>query len=136
MVPPHIPVLLLKTRSNVKDVYEDHFSRRRPHISRVAEGPGLSYKPIFVPVLEHRPSQENLQQIRTIVRNGKLSDEYGGLVFTSQRAVEGFAGVIAEIEKVDKDDTAGSGDGERDEGGMVCPSELSLDLASLSPSVI
>ncbi|KMU76305.1 hypothetical protein CISG_01040 [Coccidioides immitis RMSCC 3703] len=74
-----IPVLLLKTKSTPHDGYEEYFSSSTRR---------YSYKPIFVPVLEHW--------------------KYGGLVFTSQRAVEGFSRMIAE---------------------EVNPSEASRDLA-------
>jgi uroporphyrinogen-III synthase len=89
------PILLLKTKSTPHDGYEDLFSR--------------NYDPTFVPVLEHRFHTENLNQVRDLFVSGAFGDanpntngndtenknrKYGGLIFTSQRAVEGFAKMI------------------------------------------
>jgi uroporphyrinogen-III synthase len=76
------PILLLKTRSTPNDAYSDLFSLP-------------SYNPTFVPVLEHRYSISNLSQVRDLLRDG-ASKKYGGFIFTSQRAVEGFAKVVQE----------------------------------------
>src|ERR1700761_2504972 len=91
-----IPVLLLKTKSSPADGYEDFFN--------AAEGG--RYEPIFVPVLEHRFKEKSLREVRDMIENGRLnirsSDssspaKYGGIIFTSQRAVEAFTQVIQEI---------------------------------------
>lgn len=80
-----IPVLLLKTKSTPDDSYEDYFSHD-PFI------------PTFIPVLEHRPNRQHLDFVRSLLVGGKLgrngNAEYGGIIFTSQRAVEGFAAVV------------------------------------------
>ncbi|KAH0538507.1 hypothetical protein FGG08_004894 [Glutinoglossum americanum] len=88
------PVMLLKTKSTPSDGYEEHFSS-------IQTAGGVGFEPVFVPVLEHRHNRENLDEVRRLMRNGGFSGEdvegvkrYGGLVFTSQRAVEGFVGVI------------------------------------------
>ncbi|KAJ5769851.1 uncharacterized protein N7511_001902 [Penicillium nucicola] len=99
------PILLLKTKSTPHDGYQDLFSQ--------------NYDPTFVPVLEHRFHTENLNQVRDLfisgafgnttsaspsngeqneTGNGNQARKYGGLIFTSQRAVEGFAKMI-EAEK-------------------------------------
>ena len=84
-----VPVLLLKTRSTPADGYEEYFSKE-------------PFTPIFVPVLEHRPNVHNLDLIRSLLRDGKLgrgrNAKYGGMIFTSQRAVEAFARVVDEVE--------------------------------------
>ena len=85
---PKIPVLLLKTKSVPNDGYEEHFST-----------PDSPFVPSFVPVLEHQPNEENLQRIKSLLRERKLNEEYGGMIFTSQRAVEGFARVVGELEQ-------------------------------------
>ena len=84
------PVLLLKTRSTPVDCYEEHFSHE-------------PFTPIFVPVLEHNPNEQNLDSIRSLLLDGKLGRnhdaKYGGMIFTSQRAVEGFATVVEQVER-------------------------------------
>ncbi|EAS36362.1 uroporphyrinogen-III synthase [Coccidioides immitis RS] len=82
-----IPVLLLKTKSTPHDGYEEYFSSSTRR---------YSYKPIFVPVLEHVFDYQNLSKVKDLFVSGSLKWKYGGLVFTSQRAVEGFSRMIAE----------------------------------------
>ncbi|EAW06908.1 uroporphyrinogen-III synthase HEM4 [Aspergillus clavatus NRRL 1] len=83
---PETPILLLKTKSSPHDGYEEFFS---------AQG----FNPAFVPVLEHRFNQPNLHIVKQLFESGSLSAgsdrKYGGLIFTSQRAVEGFARLIS-----------------------------------------
>lgn len=88
-----IPVLLLKTKSTPGDGYEDYFKS-------LDSG---KYEPTFVPVLEHRFRQDHLQEIRDLFTNGEFGlsqnangtmPKYGGIIFTSQRAVEAFSQVI------------------------------------------
>ncbi|KAI9772027.1 MAG: hypothetical protein M1840_001315 [Geoglossum simile] len=89
-----VPVILLKTKSTPTDGYEEYF--------RSAQTPdGAGFEPVFVPVLEHRYDQGNLGKVVRLVGDGGFAGEggegprrYGGLIFTSQRAVEGFAGAI------------------------------------------
>ncbi|RHZ69403.1 hypothetical protein CDV55_106180 [Aspergillus turcosus] len=79
------PILLLKTKSTPHDGYEEFFS---------AHG----YNPAFVPVLEHHFNEPNLRIVKGLFTSGSLSPgprrKYGGLIFTSQRAVEGFARLV------------------------------------------
>lgn len=88
-----IPILLLKTKSTPGDGYEDYFKS-------LDNG---KYEPTFVPVLEHRFRQDHLQEIRNLISNGEFGlshdrngkmPKYGGIIFTSQRAVEAFSQVI------------------------------------------
>jgi uroporphyrinogen-III synthase len=87
--PDRIPVLLLKTRSTPVDTYDEYFSNE-------------PFTPTFVPVLEHRPNIENVEFVRSLLLDGKLGREhnakYGGIIFTSQRAVEGFAKAVDQAE--------------------------------------
>ncbi|KAJ5777670.1 Tetrapyrrole biosynthesis uroporphyrinogen III synthase [Penicillium odoratum] len=88
---PSTPILLLKTRSSPHDGYDDFLS---------AQG----YNPSFIPVLEHRFNTKNLAQVRDLFASGafepnatnkdETEKKYGGMIFTSQRAVEGFAKMI------------------------------------------
>lgn len=81
-----IPVLLLKTKSTPNDGYEEQFSAVKE------EG---SFEPAFVPVLEHRFLEEGLNTVRELLQKKQIRRDgdakYGGLIFTSQRAVEAFA---------------------------------------------
>ncbi|KAK2781946.1 hypothetical protein FQN52_001256 [Onygenales sp. PD_12] len=79
---PNPPIFLLKTKSTPHDGYSEYFSK--------------TYNPLFVPVLEHRFRTQNLHRVRDLFVSGAISKLYGGLIFTSQRAVEGFARVLGE----------------------------------------
>jgi uroporphyrinogen-III synthase len=85
------PILLLKTRSTPNDGYEDQFS---------GEKGGILFEPTFVPVLEHKFLDEGLNIVGGLLRKKQLGKEvgsrYGGLIFTSQRAVEAFAQLVDE----------------------------------------
>ena len=82
------PILLLKTKSHPHDNYQDFFSAR-------------GYNPTFIPVLEHQFNNANLQTVRELFESGELDPgparKYGGVIFTSQRAEEGFAKVVEEV---------------------------------------
>ena len=88
-----IPVLLLKTRTVPEDGYEDYFS-----VPVMVEKGVMKFKPVFVPVLEHTPNAENLERLEALLRSGELKRRYGGMIFTSQRAVEGWRGVVERVE--------------------------------------
>ncbi|KAK7428679.1 uroporphyrinogen-III synthase [Neonectria magnoliae] len=85
-----IPVLLLKTKSSPGDAYEDLFSDSQRN--------GVSFAPAFVPVLLHRFDDRGMSQIAGLLRDRRIGNgehyDYGGLVFTSQRAVEAFAKLV------------------------------------------
>lgn len=88
-----IPIFLLKTKSTPHDGYEEFFSATK------LEGHELA--PAFVPVLEHTLLEPGLDTVRQLLRSQRINnagDEgtYGGMIFTSQRAVEAFASLIAE----------------------------------------
>jgi uroporphyrinogen-III synthase len=91
-----VPLLLLKTKSSPADGYEEYFLTAEDH----------RYEPSFVPVLEHQFREEALQHIEKLtVDNGfctsfeSTPDEhkYGGIIFTSQRAVEAFTTVVGRV---------------------------------------
>jgi uroporphyrinogen-III synthase len=93
-----ISVLLLKTKSTPADGYEEYF----------AELDGGRFHPTFVPVLEHRFTESALKTIEDAIRNGAFTPSpnaagktYGGMIFTSQRAVEAFTEVIDTLRKQD-----------------------------------
>ncbi|KAI1007115.1 hypothetical protein K3495_g1102 [Podosphaera aphanis] len=86
-----IPIILLKAKSDEHDAYEEVFS---------VGANGLQFEPTFVPVIEHKVLESGLDVFRTLLRQKKIGKgkgaEYHGLIFTSQRAVEAFAQLIAE----------------------------------------
>jgi hypothetical protein len=85
------PIFLLKTKSTPNDGYEEQFS---------AEKGGLQFKPVFVPVLEHQFLEPGLDVVRELLQSKQIGryagKEYGGMIFTSQRAVEAFAKLVVE----------------------------------------
>ncbi|OJZ81195.1 hypothetical protein ASPFODRAFT_146310 [Aspergillus luchuensis CBS 106.47] len=88
------PIILLKTKSTPHDNYSDYFHQ-----------PTSNYTPTFIPVLSHNFHTERLRSIRALFTSGQLlpsqknnDRKYGGLIFTSQRAVEGFGRVLAELD--------------------------------------
>ncbi|KAK3346247.1 tetrapyrrole biosynthesis, uroporphyrinogen III synthase [Lasiosphaeria hispida] len=91
-MPPKTPIFLLKTRSTPGDAYEELFS--------TSADDGFDFEPIFVPVLEHRFDEVGMATVRNLLRDqliGRAWDShYGGLVFTSQRAVEAFTALVRE----------------------------------------
>ncbi|OJJ98027.1 hypothetical protein ASPACDRAFT_1889922 [Aspergillus aculeatus ATCC 16872] len=90
---PRTPILLLKTRSTPHDGYDDFFTSQ-------------NYNPAFIPVLEHHFQTTNLQRVHDLLVSGGFhaghpNQKYGGIIFTSQRAVEGFAHVLEGIDEPD-----------------------------------
>lgn len=88
-----IPILLLKTKSTPGDGYEEIFSRPQD---------GLNFEPAFVPVLEHRFDHDGMSKVETTLKSKSigrnLGATYGGLIFTSQRAVEAFTKIVQDGE--------------------------------------
>ncbi|KAH7382970.1 uroporphyrinogen-III synthase-like protein [Cadophora sp. MPI-SDFR-AT-0126] len=87
-----IPVLLLKTKSTPNDGYEERFS--------TATAGSDQFYPTFVPVLEHQFLDQGLNVVKSLLQNKQigrdLGSAYGGMIFTSQRAVEAFAKLVEE----------------------------------------
>lgn len=85
------PIFLLKTKSVPGDAYEEFFS---------SPPDGPSFDPSFVPVLEHRFDEEGMVKVRNALESRAISTAddaaYGGLIFTSQRAVEAFTKLVEE----------------------------------------
>ncbi|KAF4457297.1 Uroporphyrinogen-III synthase [Fusarium albosuccineum] len=88
--PHEIPVLLLKTRSSPGDSYEDLFSE--------SGGDGAGFAPQFVPVLLHQFLDAGMKEVAALLRERRIGNQehhqYGGLIFTSQRAVEAFVKLV------------------------------------------
>lgn len=85
------PIFLLKTKSTPADAYEEQFS---------AKADGFDFEPVFVPVLEHRFDDHGLSHVRQVLKDNGIGraegKAYGGMIFTSQRAVEAFSSLVQE----------------------------------------
>ena len=84
-------LFLLKTKSVPGDGYEEQFAAAKD---------GVRFEPIFVPVLEHKFKDKGVRVMRNLIRHDRFGThegaKYGGLIFTSQRAVEAFSKSVAE----------------------------------------
>ena len=88
-----IPMIFLKNPSNGhvnEDAYTEHFGA-------IDQARNAYYKPLYVPVLEHTFDLNELQKVLSHHQffwywegHAKVG-LYGGIIFTSQRAVEAFA---------------------------------------------
>ncbi|OAA49540.1 uroporphyrinogen-III synthase [Metarhizium rileyi] len=89
-----VPVLLLKTRSTPIDAYEEILKRPETTIGRYSR----EFDPRFIPVLRHRFDDDGMQRTKSLLQANGIGNQpgckYGGLIFTSQRAVEAFAKVV------------------------------------------
>lgn len=99
-----VPVYLLKTKSYPTDAYEDYFSKLK----------NGKYNPVFAPVLEHMFRDDALRTLRRSAERfafaggseatarqkatNNPAKKYGGMIFTSQRAVDAFATVVAKLD--------------------------------------
>ncbi|CAK7209027.1 uroporphyrinogen-III synthase [Sporothrix curviconia] len=93
---PPIPVFLLKTKSSPTDAYEDLLA---------APNEAGSFAPVFVPVLEHCFVDDGVAQVEGLLARHQIANgrsqghagaKYGGMIFTSQRAVEAFSKIVKE----------------------------------------
>jgi uroporphyrinogen-III synthase len=86
------PVFLLKNPSEPSDRYEE----------LILSADNGGYVPIFVPVLEHSILNEGVDEIAALLGGRTFSPSlpdrtYGGIIFTSQRAVAAFAEAIERV---------------------------------------
>ncbi|TQS35311.1 hypothetical protein Golomagni_04274 [Golovinomyces magnicellulatus] len=83
-------IIFLKSKDEA-DEYQKQFSKIEDDIK---------YDLIFVPVVKHKFNESELKRLRKILHERKIGKEinskYGGLIFTSQRAVEAFALIVLE----------------------------------------
>lgn len=103
-----VPVYLLKTKSSPADGYEEYFEA-------LQDG---RFKPVFVPVLEHILRDDTLRTLRRSaerfafaggseatarqIATNNPAKRYGGIIFTSQRAVDAFGTVVAKLDPTKK----------------------------------
>ncbi|KPI34635.1 uncharacterized protein AB675_11612 [Cyphellophora attinorum] len=95
---PQVPVFLLKTRSQPDDGYEEYFKALLIEGIPYQLSTDTRFVPHFVPVLEHQQNTESLSSLEKLLRTQQLTEKYGGLIFTSQRAVEGFSDVVRKLD--------------------------------------
>ena len=85
-----VPILFLKTKSTPTDAYEDLFNQQP--VDR------CHFEPQFVPVLRHSFKDGGVAKVDAALRGREISNKvgaaYGGMIFTSQRAVEAFAAIV------------------------------------------
>jgi uroporphyrinogen-III synthase len=100
-----VPVLLLKTPSQPTDRYHEC-------LEALDDG---KYQPVFIPVLQHEILPDAISQLESLLASGAFdststdnSKRYGGIIFTSQRAVEAFGQVIKALES--RGSSSGLGD--------------------------
>ncbi|MCJ1322857.1 hypothetical protein MMC15_008207 [Xylographa vitiligo] len=87
--PPHTPLLLLKTRNTPTDAYATYFSAPRPG--------SVHLHPTFIPVLHHTFHPPSLTHLRALLSLPAPAFPYGGLICTSQRAVEALARALDDL---------------------------------------
>ena len=114
---PRITVLLLKTESHPSDAYEQYFSQQ--------SSSGFNFGPTFIPVLEHTLNEANVSHLADLVSGQRIKDDYGGVIFTSQRAVEAWVEVGKRVDERKRDDVSSK------ESGMVCPLFSLIELMIL-----
>lgn len=89
MDPSTTPVILLKTRSTPNDAYEESFSETQDDVC---------FAPVFVPVLDHKLDSAGIARLQNLLETQAIGkrpgSSHGGLIFTSQRAVEALAHVV------------------------------------------
>lgn len=91
MSQPPIPLLLLKTPTSTIDAYTIYFTSPQAHLEFYS--PAYTYQTVYVPVLEHT---HNHAALSPLLHSSSLTlFPYGGLIFTSARAVEAFAAALA-----------------------------------------
>ena len=94
------PLLLLKTRSTPHDAYYTYFNSSL-----------LNYEPSFLPVLQHTYPSEALECLRALLVSTPPLAGYGGLICTSQRAVEALGMVLGSIRDAEPDSGSEDGNG-------------------------
>jgi len=88
---PPIPLLFLKTPTSPIDAYTTYFTS--PHAHPETSSSAYTYQSVYVPVLEHTHNHAALSPL--LRPSSPTLFPYGGLIFTSARAVEAFAAALA-----------------------------------------
>ena len=90
-----VPVLLLKTPSQPVDRYRECLESLD----------NAKYQPVFIPVLQHEILPDAISRLESLLASGAFKStsssagrRYGGIIFTSQRAVEAFGEVMRNLE--------------------------------------
>jgi len=96
---PPIPLLLLKTPTSPVDAYTTYFTS--PGAYPESSSSAYTYQSVYVPVLEHTHNHATLSPL--LRSSSPTSFPYGGLIFTSARAVEAFAAALASSDRPSAD---------------------------------
>ena len=105
-VPSNKAIFLLKTPS--KSYTNNQPTLNDPYSTLLSES---SYSTRFIPVLSHRIDPENAKQLASLLSNPVPLASYGGLIITSQRAVEALDHTLQEIDAKEKGEGTGTKDG-------------------------
>ncbi|OAA54503.1 uroporphyrinogen-iii synthase [Niveomyces insectorum RCEF 264] len=157
--PSAIPVLLLKTKSAPTDAYEELLSQATTSIHGDGDGDldgngngngrgngGRRLAPMFVPVLAHGMDDDGVARLTDLlVRRQFMAAagtgntdggrrRYGGLIFTSQRAVEAFAAVVAQGDDDTLKDAQGGEDGQDGKNNTGWPHLQDVPVYSVGPA--
>lgn len=92
--PPPIPIILLKTPSTPTDAYKTYFTT--PSAPSTTSPP--KFNPVFLPLLQHTllaPALSHLHTLLTSPPPSPFPQKYGGIILTSQRAVEALDSVLS-----------------------------------------
>ncbi|KAI4274545.1 MAG: hypothetical protein L6R38_006072 [Xanthoria sp. 2 TBL-2021] len=123
-----IPIIFFKNPSaGHTDPYTSHF------VSGPPSSPNSAYEPLYVPVLEHTSNTGPILDMLSQLSQSKIPDQaatahfsYGGLIFTSQRAVEAFASALDSIRPDDVDELS--------ETPLVYLRQLTIPLYAVGPA--
>ncbi|MCJ1250285.1 hypothetical protein MMC30_007511 [Trapelia coarctata] len=86
------PIILFKTPSTPSDAYKTYFSTPTPSPSKP------TFNPIFLPLLQHTLLPPALSQLHTLLTSPTFTKKYGGIILTSQRAVEALGSVLTSLQ--------------------------------------
>ncbi|KAI4133112.1 MAG: hypothetical protein LQ338_000377 [Usnochroma carphineum] len=124
-----IPVILLKNASN---------GHTDPYTSHLLSNPSslnCTFQPIYVPVLEHTSYTKPILSIFYLfhenqnIEDARASFPYGGLIFTSQRAVEAFVSALSYI--ASSVETSSTGE---EKLILQCLKHLAIPLYAVGPA--
>jgi uroporphyrinogen-III synthase len=89
-----LSILFLKEKSLPSDPYDEAFSKFKDEDSR-------RFETSFIPVTKSEPHVNGVQSLTELLCRGSIGRRpdsiFGGLVFTSQRAVSIFAAAVTEL---------------------------------------
>jgi uroporphyrinogen-III synthase len=92
---PLSPIFFLKALATPSDAFQELFSGLR----NTADDP--IFDPIFIPILDHALQEQGVSSIVQLLLQASISAHedalYGGIIFTSQRAVKAFSTALGRV---------------------------------------